>query len=166
MGKIIPYKARPGAKGRIPWNKGIKWLQMTGENNPMYGKTHSPEKWEEIKKKFKNRKHPKGMLGKKHTEETKYKMSQEKKGIKNINWKNENVGYGSLHSWVRREKGEPEACSLCGSNKYVEWANISGEYKRDIDDFMALCAKCHRAYDNIGQKVSLKLKGRRHANIV
>lgn len=32
-------------------------------------------------------------------------------------------------------------------NKKIHWANISRLYKRDLDDWMRLCAKCHKAYD-------------------
>src|SRR5688572_17766690 len=39
-----PGVNRGGApKGRVPWNKGKKCPQTTGERNGMYGKTHTPE---------------------------------------------------------------------------------------------------------------------------
>jgi len=28
-----------------------------------------------------------------------------------------------------------------------EWANISGEYKRDVSDYIQLCPSCHRKFD-------------------
>ncbi len=36
-------------KGRVPWNKGKKCPQFSGENHPMYGKKPSPEVIEKIK---------------------------------------------------------------------------------------------------------------------
>jgi hypothetical protein len=55
--------------------------------------------------------------------------------------------YRSLHSWVTRNKPKPEACSHCGQVKPLDWANVSGEYRQDLDDWVALCRKCHRAFD-------------------
>ncbi len=116
-------------------------------------------------------------LGKKHSENSKKKMSTSRiKGIKegrikswcfgktkenntsllnnsikhldsnNINWK-EDVGYGSLHEWVRRRKIKPEYCEECKKNKPIDLANVSGEYKRDINDFRWLCRRCHMRED-------------------
>lgn len=39
-----------------------------------------------------------------------------------------------------------EHCDTKTSVRY-EWANISHQYKRDLDDWMELCKKCHMAYD-------------------
>jgi hypothetical protein len=33
------------------------------------------------------------------------------------------------------------------TGRHVEWANISLLYKRDLSDWMVLCAKCHDRYD-------------------
>jgi hypothetical protein len=70
-----------------------------------------------------------------------------KKGHTPCNWKGENVGYFSLHNWVGRHKGKAKICSCCGSVKNVQWANKSLEYKRDLEDWIELCYKCHRKYD-------------------
>lgn len=79
--------------------KGIKLSEKTkrkmsearkGENNPNWGKQHSKETREKIKKVIKewhkNNPHPRGMLGKNHSENAKKAMSQERKGEKNGNW--------------------------------------------------------------------------------
>lgn len=64
------------------------------------------------------------------------------------NWKGEKVGYTCLHSWVRRRKEKPDHCQKCGKTQnYLELANISGEYKRDIEDYIYLCVKCHKEMD-------------------
>lgn len=68
------------------------------------------------------------------------------------NFKGEAVGYYALHSWIRRHYGSPKECCLCGENnpsKRYEWANISGKYKRDINDFIRLCKKCHNNLDGV-----------------
>lgn len=58
-------------------------------------------------------------------------------------------GYITLHSWVRYHKGKPNLCEKCGATeaKKFEWANISGEYKRDLSDWIRLCVSCHRFMD-------------------
>lgn len=68
--------------------------------------------------------------------------------------------YQQLHSWIRKHKPKPECCELCKKTKIVliwrrgptkridlELANISGKYKKDIDDFMWICHKCHLEFD-------------------
>lgn len=69
-------------------------------------------------------------------------------------WKGSDVSYSSLHKWVARWKGAPEQCERCGLSglppgrkRYFQWANISGKYRRDLMDWMRLCARCHKAYD-------------------
>lgn len=66
-------------------------------------------------------------------------------------WKGEYVGYGALHDWVYRELGSPNKCTHCGKSALhpqgMHWANKSNEYKRDLNDWIRLCAKCHKEYD-------------------
>lgn len=64
--------------------------------------------------------------------------------------KGDDVGYEGLHAWVRKERGTPEICEHCGTieAKKYEWANKSGEYKRDLDDWIRLCTSCHHKYDD------------------
>lgn len=73
-----------------------------------------------------------------------------KKGVTSHNFKAEGVGYDALHDWVRRHKGKPQKCEHCSSVRNLNWANISWEYKRELDDWMQLCSKCHHAYDRNG----------------
>ena len=58
--------------------------------------------------------------------------------------------YSSVHYWIKRMRGKPNYCEQCkrsdGATLY-DWSNISGEYKRDIDDWQRLCRKCHVTYD-------------------
>ena len=62
-------------------------------------------------------------------------------------WKKE-PGLVALHSWVRRRVVKPPKCPVCGGTKYqLELANISQEYKRDINDFEWLCHMCHMTKD-------------------
>lgn len=111
-------------KGLTPWNKGksVPEEQKERQRIKMIGR-ESPNK----DKKF-----------------------PERSGINHHNWKGDKVGYTSLHSWVRRQLGSPNKCEMCGKteSKKFEWANISHEYKRDLLDWIRLCTKCHRHYDN------------------
>lgn len=70
---------------------------------------------------------------------------------KNPMWKGDKVSYRTLHRWVVSHRGQPDTCEYCKTsglvNKKIHWANISRLYKRDLDDWMRLCAKCHKAYD-------------------
>src|SRR3990167_9188467 len=114
-------------------------------------------------------------LGKKRNEETKLKISKTKKGQPSPNkgktfskthrenlskshlnnqvgerngmWKGDKVGYSALHDWIKRNKPKLTHCEKCNNKKPLQAANISGEYKRDINDFMWLCARCHVYYD-------------------
>ena len=63
------------------------------------------------------------------------------------NFKGENVGYDALHDWVKRHKQKATNCEHCGNEGYLEWANKSHEYKRDLNDWLALCKRCHIKYD-------------------
>lgn len=65
-------------------------------------------------------------------------------------WKGDNVSYSGLHYWLARRLGKPRVCDHCGTitAKKYEWANKSGKYKRDITDWVRLCSRCHRIYDN------------------
>lgn len=72
-------------------------------------------------------------------------------GLNHHFWKGDKASYSALHHWILREKGKPTVCQECGfesdKSKLVQWANISGDYKRDLNDYKALCAKCHFEFD-------------------
>ena len=70
-----------------------------------------------------------------------------KKTNNNPMWKEDNVGCSPLHNWVRRYKPKPKLCEICKKNKPYDLANISGKYKRNINDFEWLCRKCHMTKD-------------------
>lgn len=73
---------------------------------------------------------------------------------KSQNWKGNGVSYGRLHVWIRQQLGNPNECVYCGEpnrisggRSYLHWANVSGEYKRELDDWIPLCPTCHFKYD-------------------
>lgn len=81
-------------------------------------------------------------------------------GVNNAAWKGDEVGYVALHNWVHQWRGKPTSCEHCGVEgeilmrndgmRYwsIQWANKSGEYLRDLTDWLGLCISCHRVYDS------------------
>lgn len=67
-------------------------------------------------------------------------------------WKGDEVSYRSLHKWVEKHLGKPHFCEHCKKSdlkhRQYHWANISGEYIRNVNDWRRLCVKCHKAYDS------------------
>ena len=119
-----------------------------GKNNPFYGKTHSKEFCELQRERGKKR-----MQGKKQTSETKIKIGIANKGKNNGQWDGDNVGYQAIHIWIRSNKPKSKYCEYCSQpTTKLEAANISGKYKRDINDFLWLCLKCHKWYDSLKPK--------------
>ena len=66
-------------------------------------------------------------------------------------WRGADVGYGGLHTWVSKKLGKPTRCEHCGKDGLrggsIHWANKSGEYKRELGDWIRLCVSCHKTYD-------------------
>jgi len=146
-------------KGQIAWNKGIKrkynnaleiWRENGGTNK---GKTnwnkggHLSQEWKD-----KIRKSNKGKIV---SDETREKLSKaltgKFTGKNNHNWKGDDVGYYALHTWVKKHLGRPTKCEHCGKDgltgHQIQWANKDHKYRRNLDDWMRLCVKCHRKYD-------------------
>lgn len=68
-------------------------------------------------------------------------------GNRPANWKGDDVGYSALHAWLRRTYGEPASCEHCDAAEQIQWANRTGQYLRDREDWLQLCPRCHRQYD-------------------
>lgn len=76
-------------------------------------------------------------------------------GARNPNWRGDEVGYIGLHIWLRRHKTRTGVCERCGATPSpmkgmsvgTDFANKSGEYRRDVDDFWELCQVCHARVD-------------------
>ena len=83
----------------------------------------------------------------------KYKIKHRKgfkdinKGNKNGQWLGDKIGYNGVHKWAKQNKPKPTFCENCNKNQPYDLANISGEYKRDINDFKWLCRRCHMIED-------------------
>lgn len=75
------------------------------------------------------------------------KISASRIGEKNPIWRGDQVGYSALHGWVKRWRPRPDKCSSCKTIGKVDLANISQEYRRDLNDWEWLCRKCHMTKD-------------------
>ena len=73
--------------------------------------------------------------------------SKNRTGDKSSAWKGDKVGYQGLHVWVRRHLPKPRLCQDCETVPPYELANISQEYKRDLNDWEWVCRKCHMEKD-------------------
>lgn len=72
-------------------------------------------------------------------------------GEKNNKWK-EIPKYSSIHQWVARHKIKPLFCEGCGkqgNSRQIEWSNIDHLYKRNLEDYQALCRTCHNKHHKI-----------------
>jgi hypothetical protein len=87
----------------------------------------------------------------------------ESKGEASPYWKGDDITYQELHRWIRRNKTMPDNCEHCGqSGQYLEWANKSHEYKRDLEDWLALCKPCHGVHDSgEGRGHAIRIYGKR-----
>jgi hypothetical protein len=80
-------------------------------------------------------------------------------GLEHGNWKGHEVGYFALHTWLNRNRAKTGVCESCGATPEpkkrrvaTEWANVSGEYRRDVTDYLELCVSCHRKLDMTQEK--------------
>ena len=152
-------------RGSNEWKKNISLSRIgkcSGKHNSFFGKKHTVESklknsiahlgntaWNKGKK-LHYRVWNKGKKGVMPLAWNKGKKLGRNKYISNENhylWKGDKVGYKALHGWLRRKYGIPDKCEKCGNNKFMEWANISGEYKRERNDWMKLCKSCHNKFD-------------------
>ena len=83
-------------------------------------------------------------------------------GEKHFNWKGDKIGYGAVHMWLRSTYGKANKCEnpdcvyprkndrkeLLIAPKRFEYALLRGKkYSRKRENFIMMCASCHRKYD-------------------
>ena len=138
-------------------DKELERRRKISKNNARYwlGKKRSQEDKEKMSKAAKRPERLKVALNNLGIYAIKRKPLKRKsgrpKGERHYEWKGGNVGYRGLHRWVNKELGKPDTCEHCGTNglsgHQIHWANKSGEYKRELTDWLRLCVKCHKEYD-------------------
>jgi hypothetical protein len=93
----------------------------------------------------------KTLTGRKLTKEYSNNIGKANLREKSPHWNGDNTGYGPKHMLIYLEFGKASDCwnKECEhiSKKY-HWANLSGLYSRDFDDWAMLCVKCHSQYDH------------------
>jgi hypothetical protein len=129
--------------------KGIKGFQ---KGHKFFGDLSKPNYFQKGHKTW--------IKGKRHSKETIKKLSEirkgnhyspntefKKTGCKGwaiLGGKNE---YRNLHKQITKLLGKPTKCEHCGKDgligKQIHWASKSGEYKKDENDWIRLCVRCH-----------------------
>ena len=61
-----------------------------------------------------------------HSKEWKQKASERMSGENNPAWKGDDVGYISLHEWIRNRKLKPELCENCNEAAPYDLHNTPG----------------------------------------
>lgn len=82
-------------------------------------------------------------------------------GASNPKWKGDAVRYDTLHNWVKRRLGKAIRCEKGKGAEHrspFQWANKSREYKRDLEDWVQLCCRCHIRYDSGPARGAIKRK--------
>jgi len=87
------------------------------------------------------------MFGRKHKKTTIEELRAQKLGDKNPQWKGDNVGYFGVHGWIKNRLPKPDKCEICNEQPAFDLANISGEYRRNLDDWQWICRRCHMLQD-------------------
>lgn len=75
-------------------------------------------------------------------------------GESSNSWKGARVSYHGAHSRVSRILGKATECIACGRKEpetVCEWASLNQQY-HNPDDYISLCGKCHRNFDEVGRK--------------
>ena len=95
--------------------------------------------------------------------EAQLKYWESLKGVKNEkapNWKGNSGRKSNVHKWLDVNYGKPNFCEGCGTqeDRIYDWANISGKYLRDREDFLRFCRTCHRRFDLTSEKRKQAIK--------
>ena len=120
-------KISMASKGRISPMKGKKAPWATGEN--------SSSKRLEVRRKLSITK-----IGNKNPQ---FRHFDELSPV----YKGNEAGYHAKHKWIYDRVKKEFLCKSCEREGFTHWANYSGNYKREIEDYLELCPTCHSAFD-------------------
>ncbi len=136
---VSPYYAKRGQKccsrtcgsiyrdKPIPWNKGMRGLHLSPLTEWKKGETPTNSKV------FK-----KGLIP--------WNKGQDN-GKSAWFYRDRILEYKALHKRINRKFKEVETCMFCGKKGCLHCANVSGEYRENLSDWMKLCVSCHMKYD-------------------
>ena len=72
-------------------------------------------------------------------------------GDQNPHWLGDDVSLSAMHGRVRAARGTPDLCEFCGNTdpevSRFEWAFNNVGDRLNVNDYMRLCAACHRVFD-------------------
>ena len=85
------------------------------------------------------------------------------------NWNNKKFGkhknitlyqYYSIHRWIKYHYGKADRCAISKSHLAINfnWANISGNYIKNINDWIKLCPQDHAFMDKLGYSIEMLQK--------
>jgi hypothetical protein len=157
MNDFVSTRQDPIRPKRTSWNKGLTKdkdarLIKSKETRIKMSKSRIGIVYSDITKKrmsdAKKKNPTKFWSGKKRPGISKILLKgiEKRSGKNHYEWKGDDVGYISLHKWVVKQLGKAIKCSNNINHKAKKffWANISGEYKRDISDWHELCPSCNK----------------------
>lgn len=117
-------------KGYTPWNKGKKTGGLTLEAR---------------------KKVSEALRGRKFTEEQKQLLRKPKLNGALRDWHGDMSAYKALHYRIGKKFGKPDTCEGCDKSgligQEIHWANKTGNYTEDREDWLRLCRKCHKEFD-------------------
>ena len=82
-----------------------------------------------------------------HHKVFKLRLKKNIEGKNNPMWRGNSIGYHGLHYRIKRKLIDPGKCNNCNQIKKLDLANISGKYKKELNDWEWLCRKCHMQKD-------------------
>jgi 5-methylcytosine-specific restriction endonuclease McrA len=143
--------------GRVPWNKGKKCHQYSGENHWNWGNKMPQESIEKMRQSLTGKKQSQetiqkrvaGRAGYHHSEETKAKIGKANGGDCNGNWIG---GVTPYHGWSFRLREEirdrdGRQCRVCGkpeNGKHHDVHHIDYDKKNIApENLVSLCHYCH-----------------------
>lgn len=76
-------------------------------------------------------------------------ISNSNRGENSKQYKGDLASYKTKHKMINKHYGKAFMCEYDIDHiGFYEWANISGKYKRDREDWMMLCHSCNIKMDN------------------
>lgn len=89
-------------------------------------------------------------------------------GAGNPKWIGDRASYNTVHNRLRKQRGTPSCCERCGSSGVgayqwaLDWTRVADvrrwpkqrrggvellPYSVNLEDYIRLCLRCHRAFD-------------------
>lgn len=113
----MPKGIKGFQKGNDSWTKWKSRPDYSGSNNPNFGKSHTEEVKEKLRKLHLNEGSP--------------------------TWKGDKVGKSAVHRWVKSRKTKPEVCEHCKIKEATDLSSTNHTYTRNLNEWEWLCRKCH-----------------------